>query len=59
MSEHENLGFMKAAERVLSESGEPLHYDEITRRGLEKGRPVELWDLDMDAFDAAREEAGT
>ncbi len=32
-----NLGCLGAAERALAESGEPLHYGEITRRALSGG----------------------
>lgn len=32
-----NLGFLGAAERVLAEAGEPLHYGEITHRALANG----------------------
>ena len=37
MARTKNLGFLGAAERVLSEAGEPLHYGEITRRALASG----------------------
>ncbi len=33
----ENLGFLGAAERVLADAGEALHYGEITRRALAGG----------------------
>ncbi len=32
-----NLGFLGAAQRVLADSGEPLHYGEVTRRALAGG----------------------
>ena len=34
MAKTKNLGFLGAAERVLVDAGEPLHYGEITRRAL-------------------------
>ncbi len=32
-----SLGFLGTAERVLAEASEPLHYAEITKRGLQNG----------------------
>ncbi|MCP5114970.1 MAG: restriction endonuclease, partial [bacterium] len=32
-----NLGFLGAAQRVLAEGGEPLHYGDITSRALANG----------------------
>ncbi|MFT6231774.1 MAG: hypothetical protein ACJAZO_002282 [Myxococcota bacterium] len=32
-----SLTFLDAAAKLLNEAGEPLHYREITKRGLEAG----------------------
>ncbi len=37
MTEQGHIGYLNAAERVLEEAKEPLHYREITRRALENG----------------------
>ena len=35
--DNKNLGFLGAAERVLAESGEPLHYGDLTQPALASG----------------------
>ncbi len=37
MGKPEGLGFLGAAAQVLTDADEPLHYREITKRGLERG----------------------
>lgn len=31
------MGFLEAAEEVLKQEGQPLHYDEITKRAMDLG----------------------
>ncbi len=37
MSRARHIGFLPAAEKILSEAGKPLHYLEVTKRALEQG----------------------